>query len=129
MRNKYVQLSLYDTYTDVLMKMENNKPKFIELLEEYIDFDTIIPYRFKNAYYGHYGFFGKFHPCFDTTKASRYETEYSVINAAEILKGTQRFLRIWKAARWTSDHKIQTAILQPYRNDVSFSGRNNRTDL
>ena len=55
MRNKYVQLSLYDTYTDVLMKMENNKPEFIELLEKYIDFDTIIPYRFKNAYYGHYG--------------------------------------------------------------------------
>ena len=36
MRNKYVQLSLYDTYTDVLVKMENNKPEFIELLEEYI---------------------------------------------------------------------------------------------
>ena len=34
MRNKYVQLSLYDTYTDVLVKMENNKPEFIELLEE-----------------------------------------------------------------------------------------------
>ena len=55
MRNKYVQLSLYDTYTDVLMKMEDNKSEFIELLEEYIDFDTIIPYRFKDAYYGHYG--------------------------------------------------------------------------
>ena len=55
MRNKYVQLSLYDTYTDVLGKMEDNKPEFIELLEEYIDFDTIIPYRFKDAYYGHYG--------------------------------------------------------------------------
>ena len=55
MRNKYVQLSLYDTYTDVLGKMEDNKPEFIELLEEYIDFDTIIPYRFKNAYYGHCG--------------------------------------------------------------------------
>lgn len=55
MRNKYVQLSLYDTYTDVLEKMEDNKPEFIELLEEYIDFDTIIPYRFKDAYYGHCG--------------------------------------------------------------------------
>ena len=36
MRNKVVQLSLFDTYTDVLETMEENKSELVELLEEYI---------------------------------------------------------------------------------------------
>lgn len=55
MRNKVVQLSLFDTYTDVLNSMEENKSELINLLEERIDFDTIIPYQFKYAYYKRYG--------------------------------------------------------------------------
>ena len=47
MRNKVVQLSLFDTYTDVLDSMEENKSELINLLEEHIDFDAIIPYQFK----------------------------------------------------------------------------------
>ena len=54
MRNKVVQLSLFDTYTDVLNSMEENKSELINILEEYIDFDTIIPYQFKYAYYKRY---------------------------------------------------------------------------
>ena len=46
MRNKVVQLSLFDTYTDVLKTMEENKSELVELLEEYIDFETIIPPQF-----------------------------------------------------------------------------------
>lgn len=55
MRNKVVQLSLFDTYTDVLDSMKEKKSELINLLEEYIDFDTIIPYQFKYAYYKRYG--------------------------------------------------------------------------
>ena len=55
MRNKVVQLSLFDTYTDVLNSMEENKSELINLLEEHVDFDTIIPYQFRYAYYKRYG--------------------------------------------------------------------------
>ena len=55
MRKKYVQLSLFDTYTDVLESMEENKPKVIKLIDEYIDFKSFIPYRFRRAYYNYYG--------------------------------------------------------------------------
>lgn len=55
MRNKVVQLSLFDTYTDVLNSMEENKSELIYLLKEHIDFDTIIPYQLRYAYYKRYG--------------------------------------------------------------------------
>ena len=55
MRNKVVQISLFDTYTDVLNKAEDNKSEFIRLLEEHIDFETIIPYRFYTAFYSTMG--------------------------------------------------------------------------
>lgn len=51
MRNKVVQLSLFDTYTDILDKMEDHKSELIELLEKYIDFDAIIPQQFYYSYY------------------------------------------------------------------------------
>lgn len=55
MRNKFVQMSLHDIYTDVLNSMEENKPELITLLEEHIDFDTIIPPQFYIAYYRNKG--------------------------------------------------------------------------
>ena len=55
MRNKVVQLSLSNTYTDVLDKMEENKSELVELLEEHIDFEAIIPPQFQYAYHNHYG--------------------------------------------------------------------------
>ena len=50
MRNKNVQVSLFDTYTDVLITMEEEKSEFISLLDEHIDFDAIIPHQFYYAY-------------------------------------------------------------------------------
>ncbi len=55
MRNKNVQISLFDIYNDVLDSMENNKSELITLIDECIDFEVIIPYNFKSAYYNYYG--------------------------------------------------------------------------
>lgn len=55
MRNNVVQISLFDIYTDVLNKAEENKSEFIRLLEEHIDFETIIPYRFYTTFYSTMG--------------------------------------------------------------------------
>ena len=49
MRKKNVQISLFDTYTDVCRTMEEDKPAFLSLLDEHIDFEAIIPPRFYHA--------------------------------------------------------------------------------
>lgn len=46
MRNKCVQISLYDTYKSVATSMEDDKPKLFRLLDEYIAWDELIPARF-----------------------------------------------------------------------------------
>ncbi len=51
MRNKVVQISLFDIYTDVLDAAEENKSEFIRLMEEHIDLAELIPARFYNAFY------------------------------------------------------------------------------
>lgn len=51
MRNKVVQISLFDTYTDVLNTAEENKSEFIRLLEEHINLAELIPARFYHAFY------------------------------------------------------------------------------
>ena len=55
MRNKNVQLSLFDTYTDVMDSMEANKPKLIKVLEESVDIEALIPVSFYSAYNQHMG--------------------------------------------------------------------------
>lgn len=55
MRKKNVQISLFDTYTDVCRTMEEDKPAFLTLLDEHIDFEAIIPPRFYHAYYSYTG--------------------------------------------------------------------------
>ena len=55
MRNKCVQMSLEDIYNDVSKSIEDQKPALIELLETHIDFETIIPASFYNAFYQRYG--------------------------------------------------------------------------
>ena len=42
MRNKAVQMSLFDIYNGVLNSIEEKKPELITLLEEHIDFDRLI---------------------------------------------------------------------------------------
>ena len=55
MRNKSVQMSLFDTYKDVAVSMDENKPKLFRLLDEHIDWDTIVPARFYMAFYQNTG--------------------------------------------------------------------------
>ncbi len=55
MRNKVVQMSLWDIYNDVSEAVENKKPKLIVLLEDHIDFEKIIPNSFYQAFYSRYG--------------------------------------------------------------------------
>lgn len=44
---KSKQLSLNDIYTDCLESFENDKPKFLSMLEEHLDIDDLIPFSFK----------------------------------------------------------------------------------
>ena len=46
MRNKSVQMSLFDIYKDVAASMDEDKPKLFCLLDEHIDWDTIVPTKF-----------------------------------------------------------------------------------
>ena len=55
MRNKCVQMSLYDTYKSVAVSMEDDKPKLFRLLDEYIAWDELIPARFYQAFYQRIG--------------------------------------------------------------------------
>lgn len=55
MRNKCVQMTLSDIYNDVSETIENQKPELIHLLDEHIDFDSLIPSDFKFAFYHRYG--------------------------------------------------------------------------
>ena len=55
MRMKSMQMSLIDTYNDVNSAMENDKPKFLALLDEYIDFSELIPATFNWAFYRRFG--------------------------------------------------------------------------
>lgn len=51
MRNECEQMSLFDTYKGVVASMEEDKPKLFRLLDEHIDWDTIVPARFYMAFY------------------------------------------------------------------------------
>jgi len=51
MRKLYQQMSLFDTYNDVCEAMENDKSAVIALLEEHIDFESLIPGSFFLSFY------------------------------------------------------------------------------
>lgn len=55
MRTKAVQTSLSDIYDGVLDSIEQKKPALIELLEEHIDFNHLIPIQFISAFYKNMG--------------------------------------------------------------------------
>ncbi len=55
MRNKMVQMSIFDIYENVSETIEQDKPKLIKLLEEHIDFEQIIPRSFYRAFYARFG--------------------------------------------------------------------------
>jgi transposase len=55
MQNKVVQISLWETYTKVSEAEASNVPEFLRLLDEYLDWDEIIPEQFRHAYYSYTG--------------------------------------------------------------------------
>ncbi len=55
MRNKSGQMSLFDTYKGVVASMEEDKPKLFRLLDEHIDWDTLVAARFYMAFYQNTG--------------------------------------------------------------------------
>jgi len=55
MRKMHTQMSLFDIYDDVCSTMENDKPKLIQLLEEHINFNDLIPFSFQLAFNLHIG--------------------------------------------------------------------------
>ncbi len=55
MRKSCVQVSFFDTYTDVFGAMENDKPKLIRLLEEHINIKELIPYEFHRVFNAGFG--------------------------------------------------------------------------
>jgi hypothetical protein len=55
MQNKNLQMSLFDTYKDVVSAVEENKSEFLQLLEKHIDFGEFIPGEFYLAFYRRFG--------------------------------------------------------------------------
>lgn len=51
MRNNCVQTSLFDIYSDVSSSIENKDSSFLDLLDEHLDLDTLIPLNFRTAFY------------------------------------------------------------------------------
>ena len=49
------QLSLNDIYASCLESFENDKPKFLSMLEEHLDIDALIPFSFKMHFRNHTG--------------------------------------------------------------------------
>ena len=52
---KTKQLSLNDIYANCLESFENNKPKFLSMLEEHLNIDALIPLSFKMRFRNHTG--------------------------------------------------------------------------
>ena len=55
MQKLYSQMSLSDTYDDVIEALEKNKPEFLQLLENHIDFENLISREFHLAFHKKFG--------------------------------------------------------------------------
>jgi hypothetical protein len=55
MQKHYTQMSMLDTYDDVISTMEENKPEFLQMLEDHIDFDSFIPADFYSDFHQGFG--------------------------------------------------------------------------
>ena len=51
MRNKFVQTSLFDVYSDVSSAFDNKDSSFLDLIDEHLDLNTLIPFEFRRAFY------------------------------------------------------------------------------
>jgi len=55
MRKSYAQMSLFDTYADVRSAMDESKPKLIQMLEEHIHIESLIPASFYSSFHLRFG--------------------------------------------------------------------------
>jgi len=55
MRKNYEQLTLGDIYSDMAQCFEEEKPRFFRLMEQYINWETIIPISFYTTFYKRMG--------------------------------------------------------------------------
>ncbi len=55
MQNSYEQLTLGDIYSDIAKCFEEEKPRFFRLMEQHINWDSIIPKSFYNTFYRRMG--------------------------------------------------------------------------
>jgi len=61
MRKSAVQISLFDIYNGVSESIEQKKPELVRLLEEHIDFDSLISAQFRWNFYSRVGRPHKYH--------------------------------------------------------------------
>jgi hypothetical protein len=55
MRKPYTQVSLLDTYDDIVSTLDEDKTSFLQLIENYIDFSSFIPIEFHYAFNRRFG--------------------------------------------------------------------------
>jgi hypothetical protein len=55
MRNNFRQTSLLEVYQSVEERLESDKPELFRLLDEHPDWNEIIPYSFRHAFYQRFG--------------------------------------------------------------------------
>lgn len=55
MFEKHQQMSLADIYSSCKEFFQNDKPKFLQLLNQYLDLSELVPVSFHRAYYKHLG--------------------------------------------------------------------------
>lgn len=58
---KNLQISLFDIYNGISTSIEEKKPELISLLDDNIDFNSLISYQFYNAFYSYFGRKHKYH--------------------------------------------------------------------
>lgn len=58
---KNLQISLFDIYNGISTSFEENKPLLISLLDDNIDFNSLITWRFEHAFYQRFGRKHKYH--------------------------------------------------------------------
>lgn len=73
MRNKCEQMSLFDIYQSVAASMEDDKPKLFRLLDEHIDWNSLIPARFYLAFYRNAGKLRKY---LHAAKLTRFKQDF-----------------------------------------------------
>lgn len=115
MRNKRVQVSLFDTYKEVADSYENNKPKLFRLLDERINWEENNTDPVFRRVLPEDGTPKSLQSCFVSQNAGtpanlRLHRRQSVTSHAALQQRNAGFLRINESARRGKDHAIQAGI-------------------